>query len=96
MKQYEKISLIVLYSVFFILLFLMGFPSLYLGLFEGIIIGAFYLLGIAVPLYFLIQFIIKRTFNAFKLVIVASIPMIIFIIIITIILIQFGQTLDSF
>lgn len=96
MKPYEKTLLVVLYSVFFILLFLLWFPSLYLGFIEGIIFASFYILGISVPIYFLILFIKTRTFRQFKMVIVASVPMITFIIIMLILLIQLGEALEHF
>ncbi|MFW5838476.1 MAG: hypothetical protein ACOCU1_00925 [Bacillota bacterium] len=96
MKKYEIISLIVLYATFAIVLVLMGVPSFYLGLFEEIIIGVFYLLGFGVPLYFFILFIIKRTIRAFKYVIIASIPMITFIMIMIILLIRLGEALEHF
>lgn len=95
MKQYEVLSLIILYSVFGIILFSFELPF-YLGIFDGFITGTFYFLGLAVPLYFFVRFIMKRTLKAFKLVIVASMPMITFIGIIIIILIQLARALEHF
>lgn len=96
MKQYEVISLLVLYSIFGLLLLLMGIPSFYLGIVEGIIIGAFYLLGVTVPLYFFIRFVMKRTVISFKFFIVASVPMVTFIGIMIILMIQLGRALEHF
>lgn len=96
MKQYEVISLLVLYSIFGLLLLLMGIPSFYLGIVEGIIIGAFYLLGVTVPLYFFIRFVMKRTVISFKFFIVASVPMVTFIGIMIILMVQLGKALEHF
>lgn len=96
MKDYEVLFLIVLYGVFGIFLLLLGFQSFNLGITEDMIIVAFYFLGLAVPLYFFVRFIMKRTFKAFKLIIVASIPMVTFIIIMIILIIQLGQALEHF
>jgi hypothetical protein len=74
----------------------MGIPSFYLGMIEDVIIGAFYLLGVTVPLYFFIRFVMKRTVRLFKYFIIASVPMITFIGIMTILIIQLGQALEHF
>ena len=100
MKIYEKITLytlLVISLIFFVEIFFSYLMIPYINIiFDDIIVILFYFLAIISPLYFGIKWLIKPNRKSFKILLLSSLPLIMFVIWFFITIRQLGELLENF